>query len=136
MSHDVLCTLQDSTVLVCSGFVVNGSVVSVLISDVGVEYRYGEVVWKPGSLHGVPWRARVETWQLPRSPMDSAVWIWLTSRQLATDAVVCNVSQCHDSWQRMQWYATSLSVSTAGNGNSGTPWTLDQVKYLFLSMDD
>ena len=55
---------------------VNGSVVSVLISDVGVEYRHGELVWaervwKPGSLRGVPWRARVETWQLPWSPMDS-----------------------------------------------------------------
>ena len=54
----------------------SGSVVSVLISDVGVEYRHGELVWterawKPDSLHGVPRRARVETWQLPWSPMDS-----------------------------------------------------------------
>ena len=63
------------------------------------------------------------------------------SRQLATDAVVCTVSQCLDSWQRMQWYswqrmqwyASSHSVTTAG---IGMPWTLDQVKYLFLSVDD
>ena len=55
------------------------------------------------------------------------------SRKLATDAVVCTVSQCHDSWLRMQWYAPSHSVTTAG---IGTPWTLDQVKYLFLSVDD
>ena len=55
------------------------------------------------------------------------------TRQLATDAVVCTVSQCLDSWQRMQWYAPSHSVTTAG---IGMPWTLDQVKYLFLSMDD
>ena len=27
--------------------------------------------------------------------------------------------ECLDSWQRMQWYAPSLSVSTAGNGCSG-----------------
>ena len=96
-----------------------------------------ERVWKPGTLHGVPWRARVETWQLSWSRMDSAVWIrdWWTSRQLATDAVVCTVSQCLDSWQRMQWYAPSHRLTTAGNGYSGTPWTLDQVKYLFLSVD-
>ena len=70
---------------------------------------------KPGSLHGVPWTARVETLQLPWSPMDSSVWIrcWWgvstagngccgmqrlsVSRQLETDAVVCNVSRCLDS---------------------------------------
>ena len=55
------------------------------------------------------------------------------TRQLATDAVVCTVSQCLDSWQRMQWYAPPHSVTTAG---IGMPWTLDQVKYLFLSVDD
>ena len=38
--------------------------------------------------------------------------------ELATNAVVCNVSQCLDSWQRMQWYAPSLRVLTAGNGCS------------------
>ena len=27
----------------------------------GTENWYGEVVWKPGSFHGVPWKARVET---------------------------------------------------------------------------
>ena len=54
--------------------------------------------------------------------MESAVWIrdWWTSH----------------SWQRMQWYETTLGVSTAGNGYSGTPWTLDQVRYLFLSVDN
>ena len=55
------------------------------------------------------------------------------SRQLATDAVVCTVSQCLDSWQQMQWYASTQRVTTAG---VGMPWTLDQVKYLFLSVDD
>ena len=98
-----------------------------------------ERVWKFGSFHGVP--------------MDSAVWIrdWWTSRQLATDAVVCTVSLCLDSWQRMQWYATSHGVTTAGNGCSGMQrlsvsrqlvmdtverFGFDQVKYLFLSVDD
>ena len=38
--------------------------------------------------------------------------------------------ECIDSWQRMQWYAASIGVSTALNGCSGTPWTLDQVKYI------
>ena len=74
-----------------------------------------ERVWKLGSLHGVPWRARMETSQLPWSPMDCSVWIrgWWSvstagngcgmhcpsvSRQLATDAVACTVSQCLDSW--------------------------------------
>ena len=37
-------------------------VVYVLISDVGVEYRHGELVWT----------ARVEAWQPPWSPMESA----------------------------------------------------------------
>ena len=64
----------------------------------------------------------METWQLPWSPMDSSVLdaeFGGVTRQLATDAVVCTVSQCLDSWQRMQWYAPSHSVSTAGNGCSG-----------------
>ena len=34
---------------------------------------HGEVWWKRGNLHGVPWRGVVETWQLPWSPMDSSV---------------------------------------------------------------
>ena len=55
------------------------------------------------------------------------------TRQLATDAVVCTVSQCLDSWQQMQWYASSQRVTTAG---VGMLWTLDQVKFLFLSVDD
>ena len=99
----------------------------------GVPWRGVE---KSGSLHGVPWRGVVETWQLPWSPMDSSVLdagFGGVTRQLATDAVVCTVSQCLDSWQRMQWYASSHSVTTAG---IGMPWTLDQVKYLFLSVDD
>ena len=36
---------------------------------------HGERVWKPGSLHGVPWIASVETWQLAWSSMDSPVWL-------------------------------------------------------------
>ena len=85
--------------------------------------------------------------------MDSAVWLrdwWsvttagnrcsgvqrLSVTTPATDAVVCTVSQCLDSWQRMQWYAPSLSVTIAGDGYSGMPWTLDLVKHLFLSEDD
>ena len=77
---------------------------------------HGERVWKRGSFHGVPWIAIVETWQLPWSPMDSSVWIrgWWSvstagngcsgmhrlsvSRQLVTDAVVCSVYRCLDSW--------------------------------------
>ena len=50
-----------------------------------------ERVWKPGSLHGVPWIAQFGYGTGGR----------------------------HDSWQRMQRYAPSLSVSTAGNGCSG-----------------
>ena len=67
---------------------------------------HGEPVWKLGSFHGVPWIAQFG---------------YGTGGRLY-------------SWQRMQWYATSLGVSTAGNGYSGT--TIDQVKYLFLSVDD
>ena len=33
----------------------------VLVWSTGTENWYGEVVWKPGSLHGVARRARVET---------------------------------------------------------------------------
>ena len=137
-------------------------------------------VWKRDSLHGVPWRGVVDTWQPPWSPMERCggnvatsmeshgeVWwkrgsfhgvpwtaqFWMrdwwcdttagngcsgmhrltVSRQLATDAVVCTVPHCLDSWQQMQWYASSQRVTTAG---VGMPWTLDQVKYLFLSVDD
>ena len=133
---------------------VNGSVVPVLISDVGVEHPYGELaerVWKPGSLHGVPWRARVETWQLTWSPIDStggnlaasmeshglrsldAGLVDVTtagngcsgmqrlsvSRQLATDAVVCVVYRCLDSWWWIQWNAldsrsSEVSVLVSG----------------------
>ena len=79
-------------------------VVSVLISDVGVESRHGELVrqsacgnlaasmeshgervWKPGSFHGAPWIAQF------------GYAVGGESRQLATDAVVCTASQCHDS---------------------------------------
>ena len=28
-----------------------------LVLSTGIEYRYGEVVWKPGSFHGVPWKS-------------------------------------------------------------------------------
>ena len=80
---------------------------------------HGERVWKRGSFHGAPWIAQF------------GCGVGGVSRQLATDAVVCNVTRCLDSWQRMQWYATSHSVSTVGNGYSGMPWTLDQVKHLF-----
>ena len=52
-------------------------------------------------------RGRVEVWQPPWSPMDSSVWI------------------------RGWW-----SVSTAGNGCSGMPWTLDQVKYFSYQWKD
>ena len=61
MSHDVLCTLQDRTVF--GLLVVNGSVVSVLTSDVdmsGTEH----------SIHGVPWRSGTEHSQHPWSPME------------------------------------------------------------------
>ena len=53
---------------------------------------HGEVWWKRGSFHGVPW----------------TVQFWMRG-----------LVEWHDSWQRMQWYASSHSVSTAGNGCSG-----------------
>ena len=52
------------------------------------------------------------------------------SRQLATDAVVCTVSQCLDSWQRMQWYASSHSVTTSG---IGMPWTRSSEVSVLIS---
>ena len=75
------------------------------------QHRHGELVWtervwKPGSLQGVAWRARVETLQLPCGPMDS-------------ECLDTRLVECLDSWQRMQWYEPSLSVTTAGNGCSG-----------------
>ena len=56
---------------------------------------HGERVWKPGSFHGVPLIAQFGYGTGGR----------------------------HDSWQRMQWYASFIGVSTAGDGYSGTPWT-------------
>ena len=52
----------------------NGSLVSVLISDVGVECRCGELVWaervwKPGSFHGVLWSAQCGYWTFSQSNM-------------------------------------------------------------------
>ena len=53
--------LQDSTVLVCSGDVVNGSVKNVLISDDGIsgtcQHPWSpmeSLVWKLVNTHGVP----------------------------------------------------------------------------------
>ena len=61
----------------------------VLVWSTGTENWYGEVVWKPVSYHGVPWRAwcgnlsatmeyhgelGAETSQLPWSTMESLVW--------------------------------------------------------------
>ena len=106
--HMFLCPYQVSTVLVC---------------------LWTRVVWKTFGTgddgiwsHSWSPTRRMETWQFPWSPMDSSVLdagFGGVTRQLATDAVVCTVSQCLDSWQRMQWYAPSHSVSTAGNGCSG-----------------
>ena len=62
------------------------------------------MVWSTGTVNWYG-RARVETWQLPWSPMDDTVWIrdWWTSRQLVTDGVErrglsikCRV--CSDQW--------------------------------------
>ena len=64
MSHDVLCTLQDSTVLVCSGHVVNGSAASVLISDDGISGKC-QHPWSPAGEFGT------ETSQHPWSTMES-----------------------------------------------------------------
>ena len=102
------------------------------------------VWWKRGSFHGVPWTAQfwMRGWWSVSTPGYgcsgmhrlslssgcrgvstaghgcSGMHRLTVSRQLATDAVVGTVS---------------LSVSTAG---IGMPWTLDQVKYLFLSVVD
>ena len=66
-----------------------------------------------------------ETWQPLWSPMDSAVWI--------LDILVGS----HETGGTSLSLVTGLvDVSTAGNGYGETPRTLDQVKYLFLSVDD
>ena len=94
-------------------YVVNGSVVSVLISDVGVEYRYGGLVRQSacGNLaafiepHG--WRS-LDTGLVDVTTAGngcSGMERLLVSRQLVTDAVE-------------------------------RPGLLDQVNYLFLSVDD
>ena len=104
--HMFLCPHPVSTVLVC---------------------LWTRVVWKmfgtgDDGIWSHSWSStrHVETWQLPWSTVDS----------LVLDA---RLVECLDSWQRMQWYARSFSVITAGNG---MPWTFDQVKYLFLSVHD
>ena len=86
---------------------------------------HGEVWWKRGNLHGVPWRG-----------VDGDWWC-----DMATDGVVCpwrvcggNVAASMESHGQLSsgcgfWW----TVTTAG---IGMPWTLDQVKYLFLSVDD
>ena len=74
---------------------------------------------KSGSPHGVPWRGVVETWQLPWSPMDSSVLdagFGGVTRQLATDAVVCTVSQCLDSWYWNALDSRSSEVSVLISG--------------------
>ena len=100
MSHDVLCTLQDSTVLVCSGYVVNGSVVSDLVSDVGVGgTEHSQHPWSPmekwnGDLsaameyHGELGAETLETWQRPWSPMEKLVW-----KPVNTHGVPCRVGE-------------------------------------------
>ena len=65
------------------------------------------VWWKRGSFHGVPWTAQ----------------FWMRGWWSVSTAG-CGCSGVH---------RLTLSVSTAG---IGMPWTLDQVKYLFLSVDD
>ena len=59
--------LKTAQCLVCSGYVVNGSVASVLVSDVDIsgpetcQYPWStmeSVVWRPVSFHGVAWRAQ------------------------------------------------------------------------------
>ena len=88
--HDVLCTLQDSTVLVCSGYVVNGSVVSVFISDVGI--------------------SGTETCHLPRSFMESACGNLATSMECYGEV---GVETCQHSWSAMQsWCVWTFSWST------------------------
>ena len=139
-------------------YVVNWSVVSVLISDVWCgepSQRTGswQRWWKRGRFHGVPWLASGEVCQTPWSPMESVWWKcgsfpWSpmdssvldagfggVSRQLAADAVVCTVSLCDTTAGNgcSGRHSLSLSVTTAG---IGMPWTLDPVKYLFLSVDD
>ena len=52
-----------------------------------------ERVWKPDSFHGFPWIAQF------------GYGIGGVSRQVATDAVVCTASKCHDSWYWRQWNA-------------------------------
>ena len=80
---------------------------------------HGEVWWIRGNLHGVPWRGVVETWQPPWSPMEKSGG---------------NVAASMESpGQLSSGYGFWWTVTTAG---IGMPWTLDQVKYLFLSVDD
>ena len=65
------------------------------------------VWWKRGSFRGVPWRAL--WWK--RGSFHGVPWtahFWMRG-----------LVECLDSWPRMQWYAPSHSVSTAGNGCSG-----------------
>ena len=47
----------------------------VLVWSTDTENWYDEVCVEIWQSPRVPWRARVETWQLPWSPMDSVVWI-------------------------------------------------------------
>ena len=80
---------------------------------------HGEVWWIRGNLHGVPWRGVVETWQPPWSPMERC------------GGNVAASMESHG--QLSSGYGFWWTVTTAG---IGMPWTLDQVKYLFLSVDD
>ena len=123
--HMFLCPHQVSTVLVC---------------------LWTRVVWKVfGTRDDGIWS---HSWSPTRMVERLYLWIqdrWV-SRQLVAYAVECNVSRgttvhgCSGmqrlSAARQLVHGCSQAATSLGNGYSGTSWTLDQVKYLFLSVDD
>ena len=113
VSHDVLCTLQDSTVLVCSGYV-SGSEVSVLISDVGMSgtehsQHSWSVPWRSETEHSqhpwsVPWRSETEHSQRPWSPMEFGSENWYRGNLAASmeSHGELGAEACQHSWGTMQ----------------------------------
>ena len=81
---------------------------------------HGEVWWKRGSFHGVPWTAQfwMRGWSSDRTAGNgcSGMHVPSVSRQLAADAVVCTVSQCHDSWYWKALDSRSSEVSVLISG--------------------
>ena len=76
-------------------------------------------VWKRDSLHGVPWRGVVETWQPPWSPMERCGGNVATSMESHGEVWWKRGSFHRVPWTAQFWMRDWWCDTTAGNGCSG-----------------